>query len=82
MEAKKLYIKTDLYFLMTRLAINTKEMYIADYFIDRLECEESTTVLSACSVIFIHYLKQVVQIKLFLTYIIKIVEFVILLSSL
>ncbi|MCQ6533202.1 MULTISPECIES: HEAT repeat domain-containing protein [Bacillus] len=47
MEARKVYIKTNLYFLITRLAINTKEMYIADYLIDRLESEESRMVLDS-----------------------------------
>ncbi|MCU5380134.1 HEAT repeat domain-containing protein [Bacillus cereus] len=46
-EARKVYIKTNLYFLITQLAINTKEMYIADYLIDRLESEESRIVLDS-----------------------------------
>ncbi|MDA1680600.1 HEAT repeat domain-containing protein [Bacillus cereus group sp. TH152-1LC] len=45
--ARKIYIKTNLYFLITQLAINTKEMYIADYLIDRLESEESRIVLNS-----------------------------------
>lgn len=39
-------MKKDIYYLMTKLAINTKEIYIADYLIDRLECEQSPTLLS------------------------------------
>lgn len=46
-EARKVYIKANLYFLITQLAINTKEMYIADYLIDRLESEESRIVLDS-----------------------------------
>lgn len=45
--ARKVYIKTNLYFLITQLAINTKEMYIADYLVDRLESEESRVVLNS-----------------------------------
>ncbi|HEE9033600.1 TPA: HEAT repeat domain-containing protein [Bacillus cereus] len=47
MEARKVYIKTKLYFLITQLAINTREMYIANYLIDRLESEESRIVLDS-----------------------------------
>lgn len=39
-------MKKDMYYVMTKLAINTKEIYIADYLIDRLECEQSPTLLS------------------------------------
>ena len=39
-------MKKDIYYLMTKLAINTKEIYIADYLIDRLECEQIPTLLS------------------------------------
>ncbi|HHK5542410.1 HEAT repeat domain-containing protein [Bacillus thuringiensis] len=46
-EARKVYIKTNLYFLITQLAINTREMYIADYLINRLESEESRIVLDS-----------------------------------
>ncbi|HHP5603694.1 HEAT repeat domain-containing protein [Bacillus paranthracis] len=46
-EARKVYIKTSLYFLITQLAINTREMYIADYLINRLESEESGVVLDS-----------------------------------
>ncbi|MGR2741834.1 HEAT repeat domain-containing protein [Bacillus sp. N6] len=46
-EARKVYIKTNLYFLITQLAINTGEMYIADYLINRLESEESRIVLDS-----------------------------------
>ncbi|HHK5615953.1 TPA: HEAT repeat domain-containing protein [Bacillus paranthracis] len=46
-EARKVYIKTSLYFLITQLAINTREMYIADYLINRLESEESRVVLDS-----------------------------------
>ncbi|EJR02456.1 MULTISPECIES: HEAT repeat domain-containing protein [Bacillus] len=45
-KAKKLSMKKDMYYLMTKLAINTKEICIADYLIDRLEYEESPTLLS------------------------------------
>lgn len=45
-KAKKVSMKKDIYYLMTKLAINTKEIYIADYLIDRLECEQSPTLLS------------------------------------
>ncbi|MCI4249047.1 HEAT repeat domain-containing protein [Bacillus sp. CCB-MMP212] len=46
-EARKVYIKINLYFLITQLAINTREMYIADYLINRLESEESRIVLDS-----------------------------------
>ncbi|HDR7773519.1 TPA: HEAT repeat domain-containing protein [Bacillus paranthracis] len=46
-EARKVYIKASLYFLITQLAINTREMYIADYLINRLESEESGVVLDS-----------------------------------
>ncbi|MFK4310177.1 hypothetical protein ABH957_004871 [Bacillus sp. RC242] len=45
-KAKKISMKKDIYYLMTKLAINTKEICIADYLIDRLEYEESPTLLS------------------------------------
>lgn len=45
-KAKKVSMKKDIYYLMTKLAINTKEICIADYLIDRLEYEESPTLLS------------------------------------
>ncbi|HDR8474045.1 MULTISPECIES: HEAT repeat domain-containing protein [Bacillus] len=45
-KAKKVSMKKDIYYLMTKLAINTKEIYIADYLIDRLECEQIPTLLS------------------------------------
>ena len=45
-KAKKVSMKKDIYYLMTKLAVNTKEIYIADYLIDRLEYEESPTLLS------------------------------------
>ncbi|OSX95299.1 HEAT repeat domain-containing protein [Bacillus nitratireducens] len=43
---KKVSMKKDIYYLMTKLALNTKEICIADYLIDRLEYEESPTLLS------------------------------------
>ncbi|MDR2995321.1 MAG: HEAT repeat domain-containing protein [Bacillus cereus] len=43
---KKIAMKKDMYYVMTKLAINTKEIYIADYLIDRLEYEKSPTLLS------------------------------------
>ncbi|PGO29935.1 PBS lyase [Bacillus cereus] len=45
-KAKKVSMKKDIYYLMTKLAVNTKEICIADYLIDRLEYEESPTLLS------------------------------------
>ncbi|EEK90918.1 MULTISPECIES: HEAT repeat domain-containing protein [Bacillus cereus group] len=45
-KAKKIAMKKDIYYVMTKLAINTKKIYIADYLIDRLECEQSPTLLS------------------------------------
>ncbi|MGG0457305.1 HEAT repeat domain-containing protein [Bacillus mycoides] len=46
-KVRKVHIKTKLYFLITQLAINTKEIYIADYLINRLESEESRVVLDS-----------------------------------
>lgn len=43
---KKISMKKNIYYLMTKLAINTKKICIADYLIDRLECEQSPTLLS------------------------------------
>ncbi|AJQ57533.1 HEAT repeat domain-containing protein [Bacillus thuringiensis] len=45
-KAKKVSMKKDIYYLMTKLAINTKEICIADYLIDCLEYEDSPTLLS------------------------------------
>lgn len=45
-KAKKVSMKKDIYYLMMKLAINTKEICIADYLIDRLEYEKSPTLLS------------------------------------
>ncbi|MBJ8106583.1 MULTISPECIES: HEAT repeat domain-containing protein [Bacillus cereus group] len=45
-KVKKVSMKKDIYYLMTKLAINTKEICIADYLVARLECEESPTLLS------------------------------------
>ncbi|WHY29976.1 HEAT repeat domain-containing protein [Bacillus wiedmannii] len=45
-KAKKVSMKKNIYYLMTKLAINTKEICIADYLIDCLECEQSPTLLS------------------------------------
>lgn len=45
-KTKKVSMKKNIYYLMTKFAINTKEICIADYLIDRLECEESPTLLS------------------------------------
>ena len=43
---KSIY-KNEPLFLITQLAINTREMYIADYLINRLESEESRVVLDS-----------------------------------
>lgn len=45
-KTKKVSMRKNIYYLMTKRAINTKEICIADYLIDRLECEESPTLLS------------------------------------
>ncbi|WP_434179652.1 HEAT repeat domain-containing protein [Bacillus thuringiensis] len=45
-KVNKVSMKKDIYYLMTKLAINTKEICIADYLIDRLEYEKSPTLLS------------------------------------
>ncbi|MGN7895579.1 HEAT repeat domain-containing protein [Bacillus sp. 22475] len=43
---KKIAMKKDMYYVMTKLAINTKEICIADYLIDCLGCEQNPTLLS------------------------------------
>ena len=42
----KIAMKKDMYYVMTKLAINTEEISIADYLIDCLECEQNPTLLS------------------------------------